>query len=163
NQLVLRDPGRPEKYSDKKKPPGSVHGDSVGVHACDAVNAWRNIAKVSNPHNRAAAVILAAFNVARDRGYADWSDDRLLKTAPRRWSEDLGKLTGKPAPELLAEADDAIRQNDQARAAAAVHRYGELSQESRPVFGLLLKYAISEDGALHAEKYYRTVSEEFAT
>jgi hypothetical protein len=25
----------------------------------------------------------------------------------------------------------------------------------------MLKYAISEDGSLHAEKYYRTVSEEF--
>ena len=30
------------------------------------------------------------------------------------------------------------------------------------MFDLLLRYAISEDGALHAEKYYRTVSEEFA-
>jgi hypothetical protein len=27
----------------------------------------------------------------------------------------------------------------------------------------MLKYAVSEDGALHAEKYYRTVAEEFAT
>ena len=25
----------------------------------------------------------------------------------------------------------------------------------------MLRYAVSEDGALHAEKYYRTVSEEF--
>ena len=25
----------------------------------------------------------------------------------------------------------------------------------------MLKYAVSEDGALHAEKYYRTVREEF--
>jgi hypothetical protein len=31
------------------------------------------------------------------------------------------------------------------------------------VFDLLLRYAVSEDGALHAEKYYRTVSEEFAS
>ena len=30
------------------------------------------------------------------------------------------------------------------------------------LFDLLLRYAVSEDGALHAEKYYRTVSEEFA-
>jgi hypothetical protein len=30
------------------------------------------------------------------------------------------------------------------------------------VFDLLLRYAISEDGALHAEKYYRTASMEFA-
>ena len=28
---------------------------------------------------------------------------------------------------------------------------------------MLLTYAISEDGALHAEKYYRTVREEFAS
>jgi hypothetical protein len=28
---------------------------------------------------------------------------------------------------------------------------------------MLLRYAISEDGALHAEKYYRTVTEEFAS
>ena len=43
-----------------------------------------------------------------------------------------------------------------------MHRYGELNLPDRPVFDLLLKYACSEDGALHAEKYYRTVSEEFA-
>ena len=30
------------------------------------------------------------------------------------------------------------------------------------MFDLLLRYAVSEDGALHAEKFYRTVSEEFA-
>ena len=38
-----------------------------------------------------------------------------------------------------------------------------IAEESRQVFDLLLKYAVSEDGALHAEKYYRTVTEEFAT
>jgi hypothetical protein len=31
------------------------------------------------------------------------------------------------------------------------------------VFDLMLRYAVSEDGSLHAEKFYRTVSEEFAT
>jgi hypothetical protein len=30
------------------------------------------------------------------------------------------------------------------------------------VFDVLLRYAISEDGALHAEKFYQTCSEEFA-
>src|SRR5262249_46194299 len=29
------------------------------------------------------------------------------------------------------------------------------------VFDLLLRYAVSEEGALHAEKYYQTVAEEF--
>jgi hypothetical protein len=37
-----------------------------------------------------------------------------------------------------------------------------MDQPVRPVFDLLLRYGISEDGALHAEKYYRTVTEEFA-
>jgi hypothetical protein len=162
NQLVLRDPGRLEKWSDAKKPAGSVHGDSLGVHACDATNAWRNIAKVSNHHNRIAAVILAAYNVSRDRNqYDNYIEGGLMKITPRPWIDDLGKLAGKTAPELLAEAEDAIKHNDQARAAAAVHRYGEVGQESRPVFELLMKYAISEDGALHAEKYFHTVSEEF--
>ena len=32
----------------------------------------------------------------------------------------------------------------------------------RELFNVLLKFATSEDGALHAEKYYRTVAEEFA-
>ena len=48
------------------------------------------------------------------------------------------------------------------RATALVQRYGELGLPERPVFDLLLRYGISEDGALHAEKYYRTVTEEFA-
>jgi hypothetical protein len=42
-----------------------------------------------------------------------------------------------------------------------VHRYGALGHDHAPVFALLLKYAVSEDGALHAEKYYNTVREEF--
>ena len=63
---------------------------------------------------------------------------------------------------LLREAEEAIRQNLQSRAAAIVHHYGELGHAPRPVFDLMLRYAVSEDGALHAEKYYRTTSEEFA-
>ena len=64
----------------------------------------------------------------------------------------------------LAEAEEAIRANDQIRAAAAVLRYSELKKDNpRPVFDLLLNYAVSEDGRLHAEKYYRTVTEEFAS
>ena len=33
----------------------------------------------------------------------------------------------------------------------------------RPVWDLLLRYAISEDGALHHEKFYRTTVEEYAS
>jgi hypothetical protein len=55
-----------------------------------------------------------------------------------------------------------VKGQDQATASALVHRYGALGHPPRPVFDMLLKYAVSEDGALHAEKYYRTVTEEFA-
>jgi hypothetical protein len=44
-----------------------------------------------------------------------------------------------------------------------VARYGQEGHPERPVFDLLLGYAVSEDGALHAEKFYRTTSDEFAS
>ena len=66
------------------------------------------------------------------------------------------------AAALLGEAEEAIRGNLQARAAAVIHRYGELGHDARPAFDLMLKYAVSEDGSLHAEKFYRTTCEEFA-
>ena len=39
NQLVLRDMGRTPRDEVAGKPIGSVHGDSIGVHACDSVAA----------------------------------------------------------------------------------------------------------------------------
>jgi hypothetical protein len=40
-------------------------------------------------------------------------------------------------------------------------RYGELGHDANAIFAKLRQYAVSEDGALHAEKYYNTVSEEY--
>jgi hypothetical protein len=37
-----------------------------------------------------------------------------------------------------------------------------LGHPAPAAFALLLKYAVSEDGALHAEKFYRTSREEFS-
>jgi len=160
NGLVLRDAGRTKREAQPGKPEGSVHGDSIGVHACDSANAWRNMARVANDRNAHACLILGAFQVAHDR-QARGGD--FLHWQPRPLSEQLAEIkTNEPAT-LLSEAEAAIQANDQARACALVHRYGELGQGARPVFDLLLKYAVSEDGALHAEKYYRTVSEEFAS
>lgn len=162
NQLVLRDHGRPDKYAAANKPAGSVHGDSIGVHACDAVNAWRNIARAANPHNQMAAAILAAFEVARDRAGSGWGGEQFLIWQPRPWAEDLQAVAASDSPTALQETEDAIQSNDQVRAAAAMQRYGELGGDPRAAFDLLLKFAISEDGALHAEKYYRTTSQEYA-
>jgi hypothetical protein len=152
NQLVLRDPGR--QKADGFKGVGSVHGDSVGVHASDAANAWRNIARVSNPRNTVASLVVAAYHTAGQQKHAS--------REPLPWAEQLEKITARDAAALLREAEDAIKASDQARACAVVQRYGELGHAARPVFDLLLRYAVSEDGALHAEKYYRTVTEEFA-
>ncbi len=65
--LVLGDPGR-EKNDNPVKPMGSVHGDSVGVHASDSANAWRHIARVSNPRNTYASLIAGAYHTAGQTG-----------------------------------------------------------------------------------------------
>jgi hypothetical protein len=155
NLLLLHDPGRKEKYATPQKPPGCVHGDSTGVHASDAANAWRNIARVSVPQNKVSALIVGAFHTA--------GQFEQVTKDPYPYAALLDEIDSQDATELLGETEAAIRGNDQARACALVHRYGELKFPERPVFDLLLKYAVSEDGALHAEKYFWTVSEEFAT
>jgi hypothetical protein len=159
NQLVLRDAGRPPQAEAPGKPIGSVHGDSIGVHACDSAGAWRNLARVSNARNTFACLILGAYQVALDRT-ARGGDFLNWQAVPVKWQ--LNKIKSAAADALLRETDEAIRQNLQAQAAALVSRYGELGYAPRPVFDLMLRYAVSEDGALHAEKYYRTVTEEFA-
>ena len=82
---------------------------------------------------------------------------------PYPLNDDLEKIRFLGPDALLPETDAAIRSNDQARATALVARYAALQRPSRPLVDLLLKYAVSEDGALHAEKFYRTVTEEFAS
>jgi hypothetical protein len=160
NQLILRDRGRAPGEESPGKPPGTVHGDSIGVHASDSACAWRNLARVSHGRNTVACLILGAYQVALDR-VARGGDFLHWDPLPTPYHVDQIKVTEADA--LLREADQAIRQNLQAHAAAIVHRYGKLGHPPRPVFDLLLRYAVSEDGALHAEKYYRTVTEEFSS
>ncbi|HWG46648.1 MAG TPA: hypothetical protein VN688_28055 [Gemmataceae bacterium] len=152
NRLVLCDPGR--KRAEPGKPIGSVHGASVGVHASDSANAWRNIARVSNARNTFASLICGAYHTAGQNGGQS--------KEPYSLAEHLAKVDTKDADRLLQLTEAAIKEKNQAGAAALVHRYGELGHPSRRVFDLLLRYAVSEDGALHAEKYYRTVTEEYA-
>jgi hypothetical protein len=158
NQLVLRDNGRPKNQTSANKPEGSCHGDSIGVHACDSANAWRNLARVAGPRNRAACLILGAWQAAKDRG--DRGGD-FFKWEPYPRAEASARVKGTDGKSLLAECEDAIRNKDQALASAAVAAYGEKKLPEGPVFDLLRRYAISEDGALHAEKFYLTATEEF--
>ncbi len=159
NQLVLRDLGRTPRDEVPGKPIGSVHGDSIGVHASDSANAWRNLALVANSRNCFASLILGAYQVALDRT-ARGGD--FLNWQPLPPARHLAEIKTTEAEPLLHETEEAIRGNLQAKASALVQRYGDLGHPPGPVFSLLLRFAVSEDGALHAEKYYRTVSEEFA-
>ena len=160
NQLVLRDQGRPASQEVSGKPIGSVHGDSVGVHACDSANAWRNMARVSNARNTYACLILGAYQVALDR--VNRGGD-FLTWQPLPLAGHVERMTTTDPQSLLNELDEAIRGNLQARASALVQRYANLGHAPRPVLDLMLRYATSEDGSLHAEKYYRTTSDEFAS
>ena len=153
-RLVLGDPGR-DKNDNQAKPQGSVHGDSVGVHASDSANAWRHIARVSNPRNTYASLIAGAYHTAGQTGR---QNKELYPQAA-----DLELIREKDPAALLKLTEEAIRAKDQRRACAVVQRFNQEKGDAKALFALLLRFAVSEDGALHAEKYYRTVSEEFAT
>lgn len=153
NMLTLHDPGRPEQWASADKPAGSCHGDSVGVHASDAANAWRNIVRVSNPRNAVASILVGAYHSG---GQSERSTPE-----PLPFAEHVAKVKATEGAALLDEAEACIRAKDQNQAAAAMARYGQLGHAPEPAFDLLRKFATSEDGALHAEKYFRTASEEF--
>jgi len=132
-----------------------AHGDSVGVHASDSAIAWRNIARVSNQRNQMASLVCAAFHTAGQTG------NKYVGKVAFPLDEHKARVTATDAAGLLKQAEGAIRENDQATTCAVIQRYGELGLDPRAAFDLLLKYAISEDGRLHNEKYYRTVVEEY--
>jgi hypothetical protein len=154
NRLVLHDPGRLPNQVQGDKISGSCHGDSVGVHASDSANAWRNIARASNPRNVAASLIVGGFHTAGQAGRSN--------PDPYPFPEHLAAIKTTEPGALLDELDAAIQAKDQFLSCAIATRYGESGGAPRAIFDRLLRYATSEDGALHAEKYYRTVSEEFA-
>ncbi|MCE9527032.1 MAG: hypothetical protein K8R36_13360 [Planctomycetales bacterium] len=157
NQLVLRDPGRTGQAVQPGKGEGSVHGDSIGVHASDSANAWRSIAVHSNQRNRNAAIVLAGYQVAADGGRGG----AIHTLPPRPLAEHLEQVKVTDEPGLLAELQAAVESSDQAKACAVTARIGEAGYSERKVLDVLLPYAVSQDGALHAEKYYRTTTEDF--
>ena len=105
-----------------------------------------------------ACLILGAYQVASDR--VNRGGD-FLNWTPRPRPEDLDAVRSAGPDTLLQELESAIRAKDHARAPALAQRIGDMGGPPRPIFELLLGYAVSEDGALHAEKFYRTAREEF--
>ena len=155
NMLVLHDPGRPEKWASEGKPKGSVHGASEGVHASDAANAWRNIARVTNHRNQVCSLIVGGWHTAGQMG----------RITDQPFAFDVDPIaSGTPGPyDLLDTLKAAVESKDQAKAMAVVKYWETVGHRPKAIFDSLRKYAVSQDGALHAEKYFRTVTEEFAT
>jgi hypothetical protein len=132
-----------------------THGDSAGVHSSDATNAWRNMTRIAKPEYAVSGLIVAAYYAGLQGGP--------FKTPPYPTEEHRALVKTRDAAGLLAEAEDAVRHNDQGRASAVVQIYGENGHAVEPVMDLMLKYAVSEDGRLHGEKYFHTVREEYST
>lgn len=132
-----------------------THGDSAGVHSSDATNAWRNMARIAKPEHAVTGLIVAAYHAG--------VQSAPFQTSAYPTDEHRALIKVQDAAELLAETEDAIRNNDQGRSAAAIQIYGDRGYPVDPVFDLMLKYAVSEDGRLHGEKYYQTVREEYRT
>jgi hypothetical protein len=131
-----------------------THGDSAGVHSSDATNAFRNMARHGDPQFATTGLIVAGYHVAAHRPFPG----EMYPTTEHRASIKMTDPEG-----LLAEAEEAIRHNDQGRAAAAIALYGEGGGSPEAVYERMLKYTISEDGRLHGEKYFQTVQEEYKT
>jgi hypothetical protein len=130
-----------------------AHGDSAGVHSSDATNAWRHMARIARPLHAVSGLIVAGYHVAVHTPF---------QTEPYPTAEHREAVKATDAEGLLAEAADAVRHNDQGRAAAAVAIYGEHGYAPEAVVERMLRYTISEDGRLHGEKYFQTVQDEFA-
>jgi hypothetical protein len=132
-----------------------THGDSAGVHSSDATNAWRNMVRATEPRYAVSGLIVAAYHAG--------VQSEPFQTPAYPTDEHRSQVKKRDAAGLLAETEDAIRHNDQGRAAAAMQIYGENGHAVELALELMLKYAVSEDGRLHGEKYFQTVREEYRT
>ncbi len=150
NQAVLRTKPLPAQHKAR------THGGSQGVHAQDAVNAWRNMARDTDTFLGMTGLAVAAAYMGNYH-----LPHRVAEPFPHKSHRDAVRDTSDKS--LLATTEKAIRENDQATAAAAITIYGEQGFPYQPIFDLMLRYAVSEDGRLHAEKYYQTITEEFQT
>ena len=153
NKLLLHDPGRREAEG-RDKPKGSVHGASVGIHASDAARAWRNLAAVSGDADSAANLIAGAYHTA---GRSRW-----VASEPYAYARHVPELERFEPGQLLLDLATAVSERDQERAGAFAACYGSRGLDPAPLFAKLHAAALEADGALHAEKYYRTVREDHA-
>ena len=118
------------------------------------------MARTAESRHAVSGLIVAAYS---GRQLSPFGKSASFQSPPYPTDEHRALVKVSDAAGLLAETEDAIRRNDQGRATAAIQIYGKRGYAVEPVFKLMLKYAVSEDGRLHAEKYYNTVREEYRT
>lgn len=142
--LMLRQEGR--RTASAGKPVGSVHGAGTGVHGSDTAAAWRGMARFGSPNQRKLALIAGGYHVS---GQSHNVAKRLLNYEDRA-------LESKSADELIGQLRECLQTQDQKGAAAASAAYGHAGHKLTPLLAELLKSSVAAEGALHAEKYYRT-------
>tara|TARA_R110002073_G_scaffold83472_1_gene199138 strand:+ start:6361 stop:7929 length:1569 start_codon:yes stop_codon:yes gene_type:complete len=153
NRLVLWDPGRAQADG-AEKPKGSIHGASVGIHACDSARAWRDLAAASNPRNRVACLISGAYHTAGQShrvGNAAVLDEQA--------AQDMSQRTDGNFLEALRES---LQDGHQGRAVEATRQHLKNGGRAHDAFMVLADTSLDQSGALHAEKYYWTCWQEFA-
>ncbi len=151
NRLLRHDPGRSSAQAGK--PVGSVHGASVGVHASDAACAWRNVTHIVGPADKLANLVTGAFHTG--------GQSRHVGARPFSTGDAYETLAAHDAGSLLPALDEAVEAGDQARAMAVVQRSRDLGGDPTLLFESLRGASLDADGALHAEKYFSTVVQEF--
>lgn len=147
--LMLRQRGRPDA-NDSKRPRGSVHGAGTGVHASDTAAAWRGIARAGSEQQTKLALVSGGYYVGGQSGDVG---------EPLAIAEPASELATGSEAELIATLSEAVERGDQLHAAAAAHAFASSARELRPMLDVLLANCVASDGALHAEKYYRTQTE----
>ncbi|MFT7484847.1 MAG: hypothetical protein ACI9F9_000692 [Candidatus Paceibacteria bacterium] len=142
--LMLRQNGRTTAAAGK--PVGSVHGAGVGVHGSDTAAAWRGMARFGSERQRKLALVAGAYHVAGQG----------QRVAAQPFGYGKLEIETRASSELLGMLAESVRKQDQAGAAAVASRYAQLGHSLAPVLSMLLDFSVAADGALHAEKYYRT-------
>jgi len=145
--VMLRQPGRQDD-GDAAKPRGSVHGAGTGVHASDTAAAWRGIARTGGPDATRLALVSS--------GYYLGELARHVAREPYLSMDAADELARRPVEEGLGVLAECLRGRDLEGAAAAGHALARREDALRPLADVLLACAVASDGALHAEKYYRT-------
>ena len=109
-----------------------MHGAGVGVHASDAANAWRNIARVTNHRNRAYSLIVGAWHAAGQAG----------RVAATPFAFDVDAIASRKltSEALLEELNGAVQSKDQAKAMAVVKSWEMAGHSAKPIFDCLRRY-----------------------